>query len=377
MKVILIDDEPLALDILESKLNKLNDVIVADKFTSIDLYEKERLIKDIDCAFLDIEMPGINGIELAKSLLKINPDLFIVFVTAFKNYAVQAFELNAKDYLLKPISEQRVSKTVDRIKKHYRLYSKNESYMDQTLQINLFGDLSFQFNNDEVVRIKWRTTKARELFIYLIQNHGKPIPKTELMYMLWPDFNVEKASAQLYTSIYHIRNSLKRFKSYITIKNIHESYILITQNVKIDFIEWEKGIESLPPLCSEVLPDYEKIMYKFTNTYLEKDDFVWADPERHRLEKSWYKIASDIAVYYYDNKEWRKAEEWLTKICSISSEDEKSHLLLMKALAKQGNSFLVEKQYYQLRKNMYEIGISISPEINRWYNNFKQENLLY
>ncbi|MDO6658718.1 response regulator [Anaerobacillus sp. 1_MG-2023] len=286
MKVILIDDEPLALDTLESKLNSLNDITIVETFLSIDLNENNSLIKEIDCAFIDIEMPGTNGIELAEMLLEINPGLFIVFVTAFKKYAVEAFELNATDFLLKPIYQQRVSKTIHRIKEYYNPTPKNEQHKNEsTLLLNLCGDLTFNLDHHELDRVKWRTTKARELFIYLVQNHEKPIPKNELMFMLWPDFTIEKASAQLYTSIYQIRKTLKRFSDYITIKSIQDSYILIMKNVKIDIIEWEKGIESLPSLSSNSISNYEEVMNIYTDTYLEKDDFLWADSERYRTKK--------------------------------------------------------------------------------------------
>src|SRR5690625_3337038 len=103
MRTILVDDEPLALDYLEIQLDKIKDITVVEKFTNLDILDHVKLIENIDLVFLDIEMPGKNGLEIAEQLLEVNPTLEIVFVTAYDEYAVQAFELNALDYLLKPI----------------------------------------------------------------------------------------------------------------------------------------------------------------------------------------------------------------------------------------------------------------------------------
>src|SRR5690625_347092 len=101
MKAIVIDDETLALDYLERQIKKSSSVTVVGKFNIFDLRKHSSLLKEADIAFLDIEMPEVNGLELAEKLLEMNPTLSIVFVTAFNNYAVEAFELNALDYVLK------------------------------------------------------------------------------------------------------------------------------------------------------------------------------------------------------------------------------------------------------------------------------------
>ena len=73
----------------------------------------------MDIVFLDIQIPEINGIELAEQLLEMKPKLSIVFVTAFDNFAIKAFELNALDYILKPVRKERLLNTVERIKQKF------------------------------------------------------------------------------------------------------------------------------------------------------------------------------------------------------------------------------------------------------------------
>lgn len=108
---IIIDDEPIAIKLIREHLEKIDNLNCVDSFTkaldAIDLLNKER----IDLIFLDINMPGISGVEFLKSLH--NPPK-VIFTTAYRNFAVDAFELDAIDYLVKPISFERFLKSVNK-----------------------------------------------------------------------------------------------------------------------------------------------------------------------------------------------------------------------------------------------------------------------
>ncbi len=100
MKVVLIDDEYYALQGLKKELEELG-IEVAGMYEEGKKALSEINFINPDLVFLDIEMPGIYGLELFLELLEAKPDLDIVFVTAYNHYAVQAFELNALDYIVK------------------------------------------------------------------------------------------------------------------------------------------------------------------------------------------------------------------------------------------------------------------------------------
>lgn len=108
---MIVDDEPLAIRVLEAHLGKVPDIqIVA---TSQSAIEARRILQqqDVDLIFLDIQMPELNGIELINSL----DDLpGIIFTTAHRDYALEGFELDAIDYLLKPISLPRLLRSIDK-----------------------------------------------------------------------------------------------------------------------------------------------------------------------------------------------------------------------------------------------------------------------
>jgi|SRR5690554_1928737 len=117
MKAIIVDDEHLAREIIKKYLANNNDIeIIAECSNGFDAV-KEISEKKPDLVFLDIQMPKLNGFEMLELL---DDPPAIVFTTAYDNYAIKAFEVNAVDYLLKPFSEERfneaLNKVVERIK---------------------------------------------------------------------------------------------------------------------------------------------------------------------------------------------------------------------------------------------------------------------
>ncbi len=88
-------------------------------FSPLEAYEYVKTNK-IDIAFLDISMPEINGISLSSLLLDLDATIDVVFVTAHDNYAIQAFEVSALDYLMKPVTAQRLAKTLDKVRRNNR-----------------------------------------------------------------------------------------------------------------------------------------------------------------------------------------------------------------------------------------------------------------
>lgn len=115
IRAILADDEPVARDLLRSMLQDCAGVEIvaecADGHQAVQAIRRERP----HVAFLDIRMPRLNGLEVAASLATSELP-HIVFVTAFDEFAVQAFELHALDYLLKPFDEQRLARTMERVR---------------------------------------------------------------------------------------------------------------------------------------------------------------------------------------------------------------------------------------------------------------------
>ncbi|WP_028023990.1 LytR/AlgR family response regulator transcription factor [Enterovibrio calviensis] len=116
MRAVIADDEPLLRHHLSKLLGELSSSIdvVASAKDGIDAVEKIKALKP-DVVFLDIRMPGLNGLEVASIINDLNVLPHIIFVTAYDHYAIEAFEQGAVDYLVKPIDKARLQKTCERL----------------------------------------------------------------------------------------------------------------------------------------------------------------------------------------------------------------------------------------------------------------------
>lgn len=129
LRAYVVDDEPLARDELKYLLARSREVEILGESDCIeDALHDIPLLKP-DIVFLDIELAGENGLHLAAKLEGLNPVPAIVFATAYDEYALQAFDVNAVDYLLKPFSEERIHKMLDKVKKLH-LHTKEPGKVD-------------------------------------------------------------------------------------------------------------------------------------------------------------------------------------------------------------------------------------------------------
>lgn len=155
---IAIDDEPLALEVLKKYIAKIYFLELKGVFT--DPYEAKKMLETtpVDILFLDIQMPDINGIELSKIINKKNSA--VIFTTAFSEYAVEGFNVDAIDYLLKPISYDRFLKAVYKAKE-YVDYLNSQEMADgyifikadyQMIKINL-KDILYVEGLDDYIKI--------------------------------------------------------------------------------------------------------------------------------------------------------------------------------------------------------------------------------
>ncbi len=140
MKVLVVDDELPARELLKFFLEQIEDIeIVGECDNGNDAVEFVKK-QDVDAVFLDIKMYNKDGLSAATEIRNLLHPPYIVFTTGFSEYAVEAFELNAIDYVVKPYSKERLDKTVDRIKKIkgddiYELLSKDMFYKQGKLPV--------------------------------------------------------------------------------------------------------------------------------------------------------------------------------------------------------------------------------------------------
>ncbi|HWI54492.1 MAG TPA: response regulator, partial [Desulfobacteria bacterium] len=136
LKALIVDDEYPARKELRFLLNTFDNIEVVGEATNAQ--EALTLIKALDYSilFIDIEMPGMNGLEVGAKVQEMPKPPHVVFVTAYDEYAVRAFEVNAVDYILKPFDEKRLTQTIRKIEKiNSQQKQQPESESDQAVDV--------------------------------------------------------------------------------------------------------------------------------------------------------------------------------------------------------------------------------------------------
>ncbi|KRQ87157.1 Transcriptional regulatory protein YpdB [Caloramator mitchellensis] len=127
IRCIIVEDEIPAILELKYILQEYECMDIIKEFYDGKSALDWMIKNDIDVIFLDINMPNMGGLDLAKEILKLEKDIHLVFITAHEDFALNAFELGAIDYILKPYNEKRIEKTILRIKEHVFDRKKSES----------------------------------------------------------------------------------------------------------------------------------------------------------------------------------------------------------------------------------------------------------
>ena len=185
MKIIAVDDEKIALQGLLVAIQQAapHADIHGFRFTREAIAHMEQ--DPCDVAFLDIEMKGMNGVEVAEKLKSINPDVNIIFATGFGEYRDAAFDLHASGYLIKPITEQSVKRELDNLRRPISA--------PKRLQIRTFGNFEVLYNNTPL-RFKYQKTK--EMLAYLVDRKGAMCSTDEIIAVLFDDSSDHKAYYQ-------------------------------------------------------------------------------------------------------------------------------------------------------------------------------------
>lgn len=174
-----------ALEDLQHKLNQIESITEITGFTNpLEAFEYAKE-NPVDVAFLDIEIYEMSGIEMAKQIKSIQPKANIVYVTGYSQYAVDAFGTEASDYLLKPVTVERIEQALHRLR----------NPIIPRLRVQTFGNFEV-FVDGEILRFS--RGKSKELFAYLIHKNGTSCTIKELAAALFEDN--EDVNIQTYIS---------------------------------------------------------------------------------------------------------------------------------------------------------------------------------
>lgn len=375
MRVLLVDDEPLALMQLKNVLERSsNDIEVVGMYKDPEQVPDQAARLNPDVIFLDIQMGGMNGLQLGEQLQQLMPRAELVFVTAYNQYAVQAFELYAADYIMKPVHHERMQKTILHLQKRneHKLADKSRhdsEHSGQMPRICCFGALAFEVGDIPSRTTKWRTRKAQELFAYLLHYRNRLVERDVIIEMLWPDFDTVRASQQLYTTIYHIRKTLQSlgFEA-VRITSNEAGYTLDLGETEIDIEQWEQQAERLGEPHHKRLQDYERVLELYKGHYLGELEYPWAEHERERLRRLWLKHAYRLGQLYQERGLASEVIKLLLRIQKFQPYEEDTYFSLMKLYSELGDDSGVQEQYELLLSSLCrDLEVPVSEFISNWY----------
>lgn len=235
MTIYIVDDEKLAAHSLEKTIREVlgdeHNIMLFNRST--DALEQRKAPPDM--CFMDIEMPGMNGMEAAKALKKLYPEAIIIFVTAYSDYALKAWSLGVDGYLMKPVSMEDMSSLLD------RLLSKRDGSQDAAdrLTVVCFGKFEV-FYKGKIVGFK--RTRAKEMLAYLISARGAGVSTGELCGVLWDDASDIRLKK---TYIRQYAQSIREALSGIGLEDIlihnRDSYAVNTSLIDCDYYRYMSG----------------------------------------------------------------------------------------------------------------------------------------
>lgn len=178
---IIVDDEPLALELMESYVKRTPFLNLVGKYSSAVQAMGDIVGKNIDLMFLDIQMPELNGLEFSKT---VDRHTKIIFTTAFGQYAIDGYKVNALDYLLKPVSYVDFLRAANKAAEWFEVYKTGESSIQQPVSQS-DRDYIFVKSDYKLVRVDLKDILYVEgLKDYVkIYIEGQPKPIISLMTM--------------------------------------------------------------------------------------------------------------------------------------------------------------------------------------------------
>lgn len=277
LTALIVDDEELSIRRLTRLLLESGEFGECHSFLNpLAAYEFASTNR-VDVAFLDISMPSINGMSLAGKLRELDDSIQLVFATGYTEYAVQAFDINAVDYLLKPVTAERLKQTLGKIDKTRR--------GAPSLRVQLLNELRIYNGDGQDAPIKLRSPKTEELFAYLLCKRS--VSREQIIETLWTDMEPEKALKNLNSTLYYIRQAIDADKSG-NVLHAGKTEIRIEENgIDCDVYALErllKQMRTVPEQADKLLKQAEAL---YTGELLKDKAFDWIIPIRRQLEQEY------------------------------------------------------------------------------------------
>lgn len=225
MKILCLDDEPLALKMLQISIEKVKPDAQVLAFSKQKELIAEAEANGCDIAFLDIHMRGMTGVEVAKKLKEINPKMNIIFVTGFSEYKGDAMDMKASGYIMKPVTKEEVAAELEELR--FPIIPKS----NVLLRVQCFGN--FDVFTPDGTPVHFERSRSKEIFAYLVHRRGSSCSTREIAAALFEDEPYDKTQQSYVQTL--ISAMIKSLKKIGAESAVVKSYNALSVNVdKLD-----------------------------------------------------------------------------------------------------------------------------------------------
>lgn len=305
MKAILVDDEYYSLQGLRMELELIDDVEITGLYDDQDEALQAILAGNCDVVFLDIDMPKKSGLELSREIIEKVPAVKIVFVTAYNQYAVEAFELNSVDYIMKPARKDRILKTINRIR---AVIDRNEEHPldSRRLRFHCFSHFSI-FVGSEELNSKWRTKKAEELLAFLLKEKGRFVSKEKIAETLWSDMDGEKGISNLYLAYYYLKKQLEDFNIRMPVESQRGKMRIVLKDVYCDMIEFDDCLAKCVTIDDQTVVYAKRALELYRGMPFEDKYYFWTIEIQQFYEMAYSELLNRMGTYFEEKGDRRQA----------------------------------------------------------------------
>ena len=235
MRIIAVDDKPAPRRALKKAIEEASPESEVQVFSNAEEVLALDDLHAFDAAFVDIDMPGIDGIELARRLKAINPRMNIIFATGYGEYMAEAFALHSSGYLTKPITSQKVAAELENLR-----YPIDQALDDNGLFVHCFGRFEVFSGGKPVVFSRART---KELFAFLVDCKGALCTMGDIEAVIWEDDSgISSVSSYLRTLVADMRSTLAEAGHPDVVIKRRGVVGLATELFSCDYYDFLKGV---------------------------------------------------------------------------------------------------------------------------------------